>query len=849
MFQGIFKSAINDVNKNYIFGTGSIPIQIKTAQLATFADGTTKQQGYQVAEVKKLISTMLTGWDADGNKPKSMSDNYLELILSCDNGFVVKKKLQFPHIIAWKDDNTPYNIADVYKEFSVDNWLKADDFENPDITLVVEPTDEILTTSTANPPEATTAQSGRFYLYYRNLPVGINRVHIDFHIKTKTEPIDFDLEVANGLSWKDAQVILASNKQAKINVLLSTAKDVYKFTGAEGIFEEITMHEWSALYQQIISLNPNNRFTHDLYFYIYDESELNTKLTELERKVTGEYTYVYTIFANDRLNELISVNNKEISVCVNLVSGEDDSIVRVYAKDLSTILVNNKKFGEVFNVVVPEGDEQIVVFTTNKIATNTRKFEVIITDGGIYKALENKPDDAPKDDKPYFRQNGEWRETEIDKILDVSTAKEDSIAGAKITAHKFSNVDSLLNGGEVTINANVEYSDNYLDINFHKQNKYCNFKKHSVGDDVTVYLDSPGGTNNGYAFARCEIKAGVTYKCYGNVNEYAALVITDENAIIVSKITSGDYTITPYIFTAETNGYLFVQTTTFTDWETCKAIHIETIQYDGVVPLLEDVANSASPLKDKTIVCLGDSITEFIYQGKGYVEYLSELTKANVIRGGIGGSRISSRNPNFAEPTSEGRARAGLDMVNLVNAWCSGDFTAIDADVEWIKTNLSVDYSHIVNNLKNTPITSVDIVTIFGGTNDFSGGVQFGTDTDTDVAIFIPALKSVIDTINIANPKAKVYVLTPIVRYFASIKDDEHWSDVYLNANGNTLPELVEIIKDVSKSRHTPCCDLYWGLGWNKNNFDAYFISTDFTHPYFGFSALAEKISKYLISN
>ena len=247
MFQGIFKSAINDVNKNYIFGKGSILIKIKTEQLATFADGTTKQQGYQVAEVNKLISTMLTGWDKDGNKPKSMSDNYLELILSCDNGFVVKKRLQFPHIIAWKDDSTPYNIADVYKQFSIDNWLKADDFENPDITLVVEPTDEILTTSTATPPEATTEQSGRFYLYYRNLPVGVNRVHIDFHIKTKTEPIDFDLEVTDGLSWKDAQVILSSNDQAKINVLLSGVKDVYKFTGAEGNFENITMHEWSAI--------------------------------------------------------------------------------------------------------------------------------------------------------------------------------------------------------------------------------------------------------------------------------------------------------------------------------------------------------------------------------------------------------------------------------------------------------------------------------------------------------------------------------------------------------------------------------------------------------------------------
>ena len=288
MFQGIFKSAINDANKNYIFGTGSLPINIKTAQLATFADGTTKQQGYQVTEVNKLISTMLTGWDVNGNKPKSMSDNYLELILSCDNGFVVKKRLQFPHIIAWQNDSTPYNIANVYKEFSIDNWLKADDFENPDITLVVEPTDEILTTSTTTPPEVTTTNSGRFYLYYRNLPVGVNRIHIDFHIKTKTEPIDFDLEVIDGFSWKDAQIILASNEQAKINVLLGTVKDVYKFNGAEGDFEDITMHEWSALYQQIITLKPSNKFTHDLYFILYkDDAEKSNYVEIVNNLSTG----------------------------------------------------------------------------------------------------------------------------------------------------------------------------------------------------------------------------------------------------------------------------------------------------------------------------------------------------------------------------------------------------------------------------------------------------------------------------------------------------------------------------------------------------------------------------------
>lgn len=257
-------------NVTFILGSGIIPIDIKIAQLATFANSDTKQQGYKVTEVNKLISTMLTGWGNNGNKPKSMSNNYLELILSCDNGFVVKKKLQFPHIIAWQNDSMQYNIADAYMPFIVDNWLKADDFATPDITLVVEPTDEILTTSKATLPEATTTNAGRFYLYYRNLPVGVNRVHIDFHIKTQTEPIDFDFEVFDGITYEDLAKVIEVNQLAKVNVLFSSIKDFFKIKdNTEGKFEDITMYQWSDLYQQIKDLAPNNKITHDLFFYPY----------------------------------------------------------------------------------------------------------------------------------------------------------------------------------------------------------------------------------------------------------------------------------------------------------------------------------------------------------------------------------------------------------------------------------------------------------------------------------------------------------------------------------------------------------------------------------------------------
>ena len=267
MNYGSLKSYANyELQKSkIIFGTGRKIINIKVAQLSTFANSNNMQQGYQVSEVNKLISTMLWGLSTDGNKSKSLSDHSLELILSCDNGFVVKKRLQCPHIIAWKDDSTQYQIADIYKPFIIDNWLKSDDFETPDITLAVEPIDEIITTSTAMSPQATTTNAGRFYLYFRNLPVGVNRVHIDFHIKTKTEPIDFDLEVFDG----NFAVFegLPSNK----NLKYSNVKEIFAYNGMVGKFEDITILEWEALYHVASDscFDLQDTITHDLFFYPY----------------------------------------------------------------------------------------------------------------------------------------------------------------------------------------------------------------------------------------------------------------------------------------------------------------------------------------------------------------------------------------------------------------------------------------------------------------------------------------------------------------------------------------------------------------------------------------------------
>lgn len=794
MFQGIFKSAINDANKNYIFGTGSIPIQIKTAQLATFADGTTKQQGYQVAEVNKLISTMLTGWDANGNKPKSMSDNYLELILSCDNGFVIKKKLQFPHIIAWQNDSTPYNIADVYKPFSIDNWLKADDFENPDVTLVVEPTDEILTTSTATPPEATTTNSGRFYLYYRNLPVGINRIHIDFHIKAKTEPIDFDLEITDGMSWKDAQAILSTNDQAKINVLLSTAKDVYKHTGAEGNFEEITMHEWSALYQQIISLKPSNKFTHDLYFYLYEESEISTELTELENTVLGIHF----------------VDNKTFNTASSILYFSDLGLKtgdKIYVKISGTALWSE---GWLY------GDAGILVSAKIISVTQNKTYEITLTSDTNTIGLRIYTLSSAGDVKMELTK----KKGDIDLIYDYVDEKTE---GLKIVG---------LDKGYEVISWNVLVTDKQIAAAYPHPVDYAGYnliKLHCKAGDL-LHIQNIGAS----------IGSAIMSICYtsfvGNNSQY-----------VIPVITSQQNPATNY------------------DWEAPYDCDIVICYYSGATPviykfsspLLESVKISENnSWQGKTVVCFGDSLTEFTSNGQGYGDWIAKFTCANVIRVGVGGAQLRQRTTPVDNPTNDFNAYAALDIYNLVKSSCEQDFTKQIAAANWLRDNANDDNTAIIQRLVNIDWSKVDVVTILGGTNDWHNSPDsFGESGSTDANYTLGAINEIIRLLTSTYKHISLYWFTTIIRYetpagtpIIDARIHENWSDVWQNSAGKTLKDTIQpIIAEVSNNK-IPICDMYNTLGWNENNFSQYF-NIDNTHPYNGFEQIAKKMIGFINSN
>lgn len=267
---------------------------------------------------------------------------------------------------------------------------------------------------------------------------------------------------------------------------------------------------------------------------------------------------------------------------------------------------------------------------------------------------------------------------------------------------------------------------------------------------------------------------------------------------------------------------------------------------------IESLEN-ASSFHGKKIVCLGDSITQFKYNGMGYCDYLQNITGATVVNGGVGGTRYAVRTTPTTTPTTASEAWAGVDMYNLVKSWCDNDWDIVDASAEWLYENDDGrDISPIINRLKNNPISSADVVTLFSGTNDWAGGTAKGVVNDGNSSTLLGAISLIIEMLLAAKPTLKIFVFTPVVRWLdysgMSTSDPSNFSDVKTSSS-RTLKELAGWIAEGVQLLHIPVCDFYNALGWNQYNFGAYFLDTDGTHPYKGFNSIAKRMCGFLNAN
>lgn len=294
-------------------------------------------------------------------------------------------------------------------------------------------------------------------------------------------------------------------------------------------------------------------------------------------------------------------------------------------------------------------------------------------------------------------------------------------------------------------------------------------------------------------------------------------------------------------------------------------INHNTVVYSSEEPYciversVSDTFDNAKSLKGKKVLMFGDSITWFkdLPLGKRYSDYFAEKTGATVYNVGISGSHL---NTSSSDPSAQNKN--GYNVVEMVYAWLTGDFTNPESAVEKDDT-----FEGQVDLLKD--IGEVDIVTILAGTNDW-GVSTIGDSSDADATSFYDnnneaqnpragtiaqnfysSIKYIVQGILSIYPQTKIYFFTPPVRWIKinNAFTDAGWCDTYISQDSvkMKLSELCEGIMAACKYLHVPCCDVYNGMAWTKYNWLT--IAPDGTHPENGMEALGNKVAGFVESD
>ena len=288
----------------------------------------------------------------------------------------------------------------------------------------------------------------------------------------------------------------------------------------------------------------------------------------------------------------------------------------------------------------------------------------------------------------------------------------------------------------------------------------------------------------------------------------------------------------------------------------------------GLLKRIEELEdNFSKPLQGKTILCLGDSITEFKYQDKRYSDYLAEITGANVINGGIGGTQMGRRTaiPSTAVFSNNPEAYACLDLPSIAYSLNTGDFTMQEDAAQWLVSDSNPnkttdDNTAIVEVLKSVNLDSIDIVTIFIGTNDI--GQYLGkigeSGGDASYLNISQGFYEIIKNLLTKNPNLRIYYFCPMPRYFGDVRTfdpstastNSDWCDNY-EVNGIKFPNMVDHQIKLAEYFKIPVCDMYRTMGINQWNILSIMRGdiSDGTHPYKGFKMIANKIASFIIAN
>lgn len=171
----------------------------------------------------------------------------------------------------------------------------------------------------------------------------------------------------------------------------------------------------------------------------------------------------------------------------------------------------------------------------------------------------------------------------------------------------------------------------------------------------------------------------------------------------------------------------------------------------------------------KKVACLGDSITQKTENVRKYYDFWKVYLSPNTILDyGVAGSSISRK---------------------------TGEWPTWDTQVPFVER------------IKTIP-KDIDVLTIFGGVNDWVADRTLGSLGDTEDTTFYGALDKMFKYATQNFQGKDIYVFTPLQNDWIKRPANDGTTDGR-NRSGKYLKEYVEAIKQVAEKYAIPVCDLY----------------------------------------
>ena len=334
----------------------------------------------------------------------------------------------------------------------------------------------------------------------------------------------------------------------------------------------------------------------------------------------------------------------------------------------------------------------------------------------------------------------------------------------------------------------------------------------------TNYIPVEGGKTFAFDMNECQ-NAYAEYVFYYTSNKTPILIDTDNNRYW-TRLTSGWFPKTLEIPTGKNIAFIrLLQTTAGTDktHSQCEENTISTTYRSSSANEFDTakMPNSASGFIGKDIVVLGDSITAMETTG-GWLPYFKASTKPNTCNNyAVGGS-------SWCDSTSgvvyDGRSSTENSIGNQV-------------------------YNAVAANLPN-----VDCIIISAGTNDtnvtnpsdadieaqfYNNDMTIKPLSDVDRTTWEGAMRYTVETLKNKYPLAKIFICTPVQRYYVS---DEPVRSLY-----STIKTKNEIIKKMCMRLGIECIDTEACGISGMSEFD--FVDRFHLKPW-----AAKKLSRYIIS-